>query len=114
MADAAAVRKGTRYDALRMLAVLPWERAGAQLERYLAAGVDAELQAGAIGGLSDLQDDRAAAALVRSFPDLAPANRRHAIEALLRTDARRARLREAVERGVIRDEWLTPEQRRRR
>jgi hypothetical protein len=108
------VRAGTRYDALRMLAVLPWDRAGAQLVRYLAAGVEPEIQAGAIGGLSDLQDDRAAEALVHHAGDLAPENRRHAIDALLRTDARRARLRDALARGVIREEWLTPEQSKRR
>lgn len=113
MADDARVRNGTRYDALRMLAVLPWERVGAQLVRYLSGDVDAELQLGAIGGLSDLQDDRAADALVQHFAHYAPANRRHAIDALLRTDARRARLREALKRGLVRDEWLTPEQRQR-
>lgn len=111
MADDAQVRTGTRYDALRMLAVLPWDRAGAQLVRYLSADVDAELQLGAIGGLSDLQDERAADALVQHFTQFAPDNRRHAINALLRTDARRVRLRELLTRGVVRDEWLTPEQR---
>lgn len=114
MADNTKIRNGTRYDALRMLALLPWERAGTQLARYLAAGVDAELQAGAIGGLSDLQDDRAGEALVRHVAGLVPENRRQAIDALLRSDARRAQLREALARGVIRDEWLTPEQRQRR
>ena len=114
MADNGKVRNGTRYDALRALAVLPWDRAGAQLVRYLSADVDAELQAGAIGGLSDLQDERSDDALVRHFPNFAPANRRHAIEALLRSDARRAQLRDALARGIIRDEWLTPEQRQRR
>jgi hypothetical protein len=114
MADNTSVRAGTRYDALRMLGVLPWDRAGAPLTRYLAAGVDTELQAGAIGGLSDLQDDRAAEALVHHATNLAPENRRHAIDALLRTDARRVRLRDAISRGVIREEWLTPEQSKRR
>ena len=91
-----------------------WERVGAQLVRYLAPDVDAELQAGAIGGLSDLQDDRAADALVQHVSSIAPDNRRHVINALLRTDARRAKLREALERGIMRAEWLTPEQSKRR
>ena len=69
---------------------------------------------GAIGGLSDLQDDRAGEALVQHFAQIVPENRRHAINALLRTDTRRSRLREAIARGVILDEWLTPEQRQRR
>lgn len=113
MADNPKVRNGTRYDALRMLAVLPWERAGVQLVRYLSADVDAELQLGAIGGLSDMPDDRAGEALVQHFAQYAEANRRHAINALLRTDARRALLKEALTRGAVRDEWLTPEQRQR-
>jgi hypothetical protein len=96
-----------------MLAILPWDRAGARLVRYLSADVDAELQAGAIGGLSDLQDDRAADALVSQVTTIAPANRRHLVDALLRTDARRLKLRDALARGVIRDDWLTPEQRKR-
>ena len=111
MSDEPTVRNGTRYDALRMIAVLPWDEAGATLTRYLARDVDAELQMGAIGALSDLQDDRASRALVRHFPAYHEANRRHAINALLRTDARRAQLRDAISRGVVEDEWLTPEQR---
>jgi hypothetical protein len=114
MSDNTAVRAGTRYDALRMLAVLPWDRVGSQLTRYLAAGVDAEVQAGAIGGLADLQDDRVADALVQHASTLAPENRRHLIEALLRTEARRARLNEAIKSGAIREDWLTPEQAKRR
>lgn len=113
MADNPKVRNGTRYDALRMLAVLPWDRAGAQLVRYLSADVDAELQLGAIGGLSDLQDDRASQALVGNFPQYAEANRRHAINALLRTDTRRALLRDAVRDGTVPETWLTAEQRER-
>ncbi|HTV01770.1 MAG TPA: hypothetical protein VMF13_14580 [Luteitalea sp.] len=113
MSDEPTVRNGTRYDALRMIAVLPWDAAGATLTRYLARDVDAELQMGAIGGLSDLQDERATRALVRHFPMYHEANRRHAINALLRTDARRAQLRDAITRGVVKDEWLTPEQRQR-
>lgn len=113
MADDPKVRNGTRYDALRMLAVLPWERAGAQLVRYLSPDVDAELQLGAIGGLSDMPDERAGRALVEHFAHFAEANRRHAINALLRTDGRRALLRDALARGVVRDAWLTQEQRER-
>jgi hypothetical protein len=113
MCDDRKVQNGTRYDALRMIAVLPWDRAGATLVRYLSNEVDAELQMGAIGGLSDLQDDRAADAIVQHFPAYTETNRRPAIDALLRTDARRARLREAIARGIVKDEWLTPEQRQR-
>ena len=113
MCNDVTVRNGTRYDALRMIAVLPWDRAGATLVRYLSNEVDPELQMGAIGGLSDLQDERAAEAIVQHFPGYTESNRRHAINALLRTGARRATLRAAIARGLVRDEWLTPEQRQR-
>jgi hypothetical protein len=111
MADDAKVRNGTRYDALRMLAVLPWDRAGARLVRYLSKDVDPELQMGAIGGLSDLQDDRAADALLEHFPQYTERNRGLALTALLKTDARRARLKAALANGVVQEVWLTPEQR---
>jgi hypothetical protein len=113
MADNTAVRNGTRYDALRMLAVLPWDRAGAQLARYLSADVDAELQAGAIGGLSDHRDERASRALVEHIATIAAGNRRHVVNALLRAEPRRALLREALTSGVVSDAWLSPDQRQR-
>ncbi|BCS32225.1 hypothetical protein TBR22_A14350 [Luteitalea sp. TBR-22] len=111
MADDPAVRNGTRYDALRMLAVLPFDRVGAQIERYLSREVDPELQMGAIGALGDLLDPRAAAALVRRFPEYTERNRGLAINALLRSDAGRTRLKAAIASGAVQDAWLTPEQR---
>ena len=111
MADDARVRNGTRYDALRMLAVRPWEEVGAQLVRYLSKDVDPELQMGAIGALSDLQDDRAAGALVQHMAQYTDRNRALAIAALLRTDARRATLKAALSDGTVQAAWLTPEQR---
>ena len=111
MADDAKVRNGTRYDALRMLAVLPWDRAGARLVRYLSKDVDPELQMGAIGGLTDLQDDRAADALLQHVPQYTERNRGLAITALLKTDARRAKLKAAITSGIVQEAWLTPEQR---
>lgn len=111
MSDDPKVRNGTRYDALRMLALVPWDRASDVLRRYLAADVDAELQAGAIGGLADTQDDRVGSLLLANVAAYAPGNRRHLVNALLRTEARRAQLREAMARGVVPADWLTPEQR---
>ncbi len=113
MADDARVRNGTRYDALRMLAVVPWERAGALLVRYLSKDVDPELQMGAIGGLGDLQDGRATTALVTHMPQYTTRNRGLAVTALLRTDAGTAALREAIARGTVPDAWLSEEQRQR-
>lgn len=114
MADDASVRNGTRYDALRMLAVLPWTRVGPLLTRYLSRSVDAELQMGAIGALSDMRDARAVDALVRHVAEYTERNRGLAITALLRTDAGKASLESAIASGAIREAWLTPEQQRRR
>jgi hypothetical protein len=111
MADDASVRNGTRYDALRMLAVLPFDRVGAQLTRYLSKDVDPELQMGAIGGLGDLPDARALDALVRHFPQYTERNRGLAIDALLGSGAGRGRLQAALAAGTVHDAWLTPEQR---
>ncbi|WP_157898952.1 hypothetical protein [Luteitalea pratensis] len=111
MADDAGVRNGTRYDALRMLAVLPFDRVGAQLTRYLSRDVNAELQMGAIGGLSDLPDPRAIEALVQHMPQYTERNRGLAITALLKSDAGRVRLKAAIAAGAVQDAWLTPEQR---
>src|SRR5262249_34427477 len=54
MADNAKVPTGTRYDALRMIALDGWEKRGEQLKKYLAKGTHDELTMGAISGLSDL------------------------------------------------------------
>ncbi len=52
------VKAGTRYDALRILAVDTWKQRGAQLTKYLAAGTPAEVQQGAIAALSDMNAGR--------------------------------------------------------
>lgn len=111
MADDPKVRNGTRYDALRMLAVLPFDRVGAQLTRYLSRDVDPELQMGAIGGLSDLQDARAADALVQHVAQYSERNRGIAISGLLKSDLGRSRLKAALAAGTMQEIWLTPEQR---
>src|SRR5262245_1681848 len=54
MADDEKVPTGTRYDALRMIALEGWEKRGEQLARYLKKGTHDELTMGAISGLSDV------------------------------------------------------------
>ncbi len=105
MADNLAVPTGTRYDALRMLGVLPWERSGAQLSRYLETG-NAELQGGAVSGLGDIPGSVAAEALLRSLPGLAKSNSELALDVLLRGDQRVQILLKAIQSGVIRKEQL--------
>ncbi len=109
MADDTSVRSGTRYDALRILGADTFERSGERLKKYLA-DEDAELQMGAISGLSDMEHPAAAAAILASFVHYDDASRQLAIDALLRTDDRRAMLQKAVENGDVPAAALTAKQ----
>ena len=102
MADAEAVPTGTRYDALRMIGLETWERRGAQVVRYLAAGVDPELQMGAISALGDMPSPRVPEALLSGLEHYTTANRKRMIAALARDDARRETLLDAVASGRLR------------
>ena len=74
--DDAKVPTGTRYDALRMVAMDEPSRALVQLKRYLGAQVNAELQMGAVSGLADVRSPAATAALQSALEHLTPANRK--------------------------------------
>jgi len=88
MTDDTDVPSGTRYDALRMLGMEPWEKRGDQLARYLARGTHGELQMGAVSALGDVQAPQATASLVKALNWLEGGNRDLALDALLRDDAR--------------------------
>ncbi|WP_435017917.1 neutral/alkaline non-lysosomal ceramidase N-terminal domain-containing protein [Tundrisphaera sp. TA3] len=103
MADDASVPSGTRYDALRMIGLEPWDKAGAPLSRYLAPGTNGELQQGAVSALGDLPDPRATRALLDAMGGLTPSNRKWALEALVRNDERRAALRDALKAGQVKE-----------
>lgn len=107
MADDAKVPAGTRYDALRMVALADWEVAEPVLTKYLAKGTNAELQMGAVSGLADVDTPKAAELLWKSLGDLTPANRALAIDGLLRTPERAKLLKD------VQADWLTDEQRKR-
>jgi putative membrane-bound dehydrogenase-like protein len=110
MADNEKVPPGTRYDALRLIALDGWDKRGPQLAKYLAKGINAELQMGAISGLSDVDSPRVAPLLVAGLDHFNAANRKLAVEALLRTDARITALLDAIEQGRIKPTVFTPEQ----
>jgi hypothetical protein len=112
MADDEKVKKGTRYDALRLIALDTWERRGEQLTRYLARGVDRELQEGAISGLADLEAPQVPAALLAGLEYYTPDNRKLALDALLRNDTRAAALLDAIEQGRVKPSLLSAEQAR--
>jgi hypothetical protein len=83
MADDTKVRSGTRYDALRMVAMLPWEDCHVQLERYLKEG-PRELQMGAVSGLGDIQHEGVTQVFVEALGHLEGRNRELAVQALER------------------------------
>lgn len=105
MSDDAEVRPGTRYDALRMIAIAPWADHGEQLAGYLSHE-NAELQMGAVSGLSDMPAAEAGQAIVAALPSLNTHNRDLALDALLRTGPRCERLLDAVESGAFHRDWL--------
>ncbi|WP_337175058.1 PVC-type heme-binding CxxCH protein [Paludisphaera sp.] len=106
MTDDEKIRAGTRYDALRMLGVAPWEAHGDQLVRYLAAGVDPELHQGAVCGLADVPSPNVVPALVEALPRLTPGNKAFAVAALVRDADRREAVVDALEAGQLKPEDL--------
>jgi hypothetical protein len=101
MTDDEKVATPTRYDALRMLGVEPWEKRGEQLTRYLKPGTNEELQMGAVSGLADVDAPQATAALVAAVPTLAEGNRNLALNGLLRSESRTSALLDAIAAGKI-------------
>jgi len=101
MADDEKIFKGTRYDALRMIALESWDLRGAQLFKYLVKGVDDELQQGAISGLADMPAPSVGQALLSGFAHYSEGNRKFALDALLRDETRTAALLDAVEAGRV-------------
>jgi hypothetical protein len=111
MADNQKVPDGTRYDALRILALDDWKRAEPRLAQHLAKSAKAELQQGSVSGLVDVEDPAAAALLLKSLPDLTPGNRNFALGGMLRTPSRAIALVEAIEAGTVKLEWLEKDHR---
>jgi len=109
MADNPDVKTGTRYDALRMVAMRGWNASREQLLRYLGKGVNGELQMGAVSGLADIPDPAATETLLTHLSGLAPGNRNLALDGLLRSEERMLALLAAVERGDVKIEQLGPD-----
>ncbi|HAW30815.1 MAG TPA: hypothetical protein DCY03_22295, partial [Planctomycetaceae bacterium] len=97
MAEDPNVKGGTRYDALRMVAMLDYDICQKQLKRYLNDASHAELQMGAVSGLGDIDVPTATADLIESLPVLTPRNQKIALLALIRTDARAIALLKAIQ-----------------
>ncbi|MBX3441905.1 MAG: hypothetical protein KF774_05820 [Planctomyces sp.] len=101
MADHEPTNTGTRYDALRLIAVDGWTRRGEQLTRYLRKGTHAELQMGAVSATADVRDPAATQALLNALPGLEEENRKLALRGLMRTEDRQLALLEAVRTGAF-------------
>jgi HEAT repeat protein len=111
MADDEKVRPGTRYDALRIVALDDWKTARPRLEKYLAKEANAELQMGAVSGLVDVENAEATALLIQALPDLTERNRTLALAGLVRGRERITVLLDAVEAGKVKPDWLAKEHR---
>ncbi len=101
MADDDSVPTGTRYDALRIVALRDWSIARPQLEKYLQKGVHDELQMGSVSGLADVQDATAAEMLIGAYEYLSAHNRRLALEGMLRDDAKILLTLKAIQDSVL-------------
>ena len=82
------IRTGTRYDAIRMVALRPVEESLPWIQSFLKPKTDDELQMGAVSALSDIQDNRIVEPLLKSLGTLSEENRKLAIDALHRTPVR--------------------------
>lgn len=80
---------GTRYDAIRVLAMLPADQAIERIKPFLGKGINEELQMGAVSGLSDIEHPSVSSLLLNAFSDLVPANQLLAKEAMQRTTDRK-------------------------
>jgi hypothetical protein len=96
-----------------MIALRDWAAAGPQLTKYLAKSVHPELQQGAVSGLADVERPEAAALLLKALPDLADGNRKLAVAGMLRTAERANVLLDGIEKGTVKPDWLTKENRER-
>jgi len=97
MADDPDVKGGTRYDALRMIAMLDYDACQKQLKRYLHETSHPELQMGAVSGIGDIDVSAATEDLIESLPVLTARNQKIALQALIRTDSRAITLLKSIQ-----------------
>lgn len=110
MADNPKVADGTRYDALRMIAMEGFAKRGSQLSKYLARGGNDELAMGAVSGLADIPAPEVIPLLLEALGHLNVENRELAVAGLVRDASRSLALLEALATGKAKKEWLKPGQ----
>jgi hypothetical protein len=106
MADDSSVHEGTRYDALRIVALDAVERSVPRLRVYLAKDASADLQLGAVAGLLDIDAAAATEALLGNLANLRSAHVASVLDGMLRTDDRAIALLNAVATKQVSREML--------
>ncbi|MFN9721045.1 MAG: c-type cytochrome, partial [Planctomycetota bacterium] len=102
MVDDESVPRGTRYDALRMIALRDWTQIKPVFQKYLEKGIDEELQMGAVSGVCDARhDSEVVDLLTASFGCLSESNMKLAVEGLMRNPERIRRLKELNSVGKL-------------
>ena len=110
MADDEKINTGTRYDALRIVALDDRPAAFEQLKKYLPKGTHDELQMGAISGLSDVDSKEVPRLLLDNLGHFNEENRALALSALVRKDLRAELLLDAIADGRVKAELLSTPQ----
>ncbi len=101
LADDESANPGYRYDALRMVAMCPWEVAESRLLRYLPADAHSELRLGAVSGLADVPQPAASAKLVAVLGELNALQQKTALQGLVRGTDGAKQLLEAIAAGKL-------------
>ncbi|WP_437205791.1 PVC-type heme-binding CxxCH protein [Planctomicrobium sp. SH664] len=101
MCDDEKVEVGTRYDALRIVAMLPFAESRALLEHYLKPGTNHDLIQGAVSGLADVPDPEAAVLLVKAYGHIPKGLLSFAQNGLARPDGGRVYLLDALDTHAI-------------
>jgi putative membrane-bound dehydrogenase-like protein len=108
MAHNEKVHTGTRYDALRIIALDKPELAVPGLLKYLPAGGNEEMQQGAVSGLVDVPTSEAAKQLCKALVYLQGENRELALIGMMRSEARFGLILEMIVEKTVQPNWFTP------
>lgn len=101
MADNEKVNTGTRYDALRIIALDKADKAIPRLKHYLPAGGNEEMQMGAVSGLVDVPTPEAAKLLADALPHLKGENLELALIGMMRNPERFTFVLDQIDAGKV-------------
>jgi putative membrane-bound dehydrogenase-like protein len=107
MADNEKVNTGTRYDALRIIALDKADKAIPRLKKYLPVGGNEEMQMGAVSGLVDVPTTEAAKLLADSLPYLKGENLELALIGMMRSPERFTLVLDQINAGKVKASAIT-------